>query len=222
MYNGETGIMTIETSSESEKYSADLCINEALRDLSTALNAVEVNYTEAIKNLYSAAVKGIVAISIHNGLHGTPVEVCSLTSDKLFDDTSILGEINKIALITNDEVRSSWDSVVALRTLAREGGVDNVDVKFRIGAVENILSEARSQILYSTIKTHMKELRSDLRTEIERFKGDVEETLKSLSSEVKGSISKLNRKVSIVTWILWPITIVVIVVTIILTRLFLH
>jgi hypothetical protein len=202
--------------------SAERCIEEALVDFSDAVTLVEDGLVrEASERLYGAAVKAIVALALQRGLRLAPVELCSLSSDRIFEDPRVLEQVTRIAAATSSSVRSSWDSVVALRSLVREGGARPEDVKMRAGVVEEIISEAQSIISYSTIKTHIEELRREVRAEIEGLKSNVEKTLGGLSEKVK-EVSELNNKISMAIRVLWPVTVVLIIATIIITRLFLR
>jgi hypothetical protein len=203
--------------------SAERCIEEALVDFSNAVTLVEDGLVrEASERLYGAAVKAIVALALQRGLRQAPVELCSLSSDRIFEDPRVLEQVTRIAAATTSSVRSSWDSVVALRSLVREGGARPEDVKMRAGVVEDIISEAQSIISYSTIKTHIEELRREVRAEIEGLKSSVEETLRGLSEGVREDVNRLDKKISMAIKVLWPVTVVLIIATIIITRLFLR
>ncbi|MFZ8783096.1 MAG: PaREP1 family protein [Desulfurococcaceae archaeon] len=202
--------------------SAERCIEEALVDFSNAVTLVEDGLVrEASERLYGAAVKAIVALALQRGLRLAPVELCSLSSNRIFEDPRVLEQVTRIAAATSSSVRSSWDSVVALRSLVREGGARPEDVKIRAGVVEDIISEAQSIISYSTIKTHIEELRREVRAEIEGLKSSVEETLRGLSEKVE-EVDELDKKISMAIRVLWPVTVALIIATIIITRLFLR
>jgi len=220
------------TPSKSEKEAkytdpSELCIENALRDLGESINLASRDPEGASVKLCGATARAVVAIALRTGVRSVASDICELSSEALCGDRSLLNDVKRLATIIGESARSSWDSVETLRVLALEGRLEPEDVKARIGVVENIVSEAQSKVSHSSVfsvKTGLETVRRDLEGLRERLKG-LEDTVTSILntlSVVENRVSESGRILSRVVRIFWPLTVVILVVVIIVTRLLLR
>jgi hypothetical protein len=207
---------------------AEMCLEEALKSLKDGASLVDKDPVNASTKLYEAAVKAAIALATYFDMKDIPGDVCNLPSEKLVNDAELLGVVERVAITAGERFRPSWDSAIALRALAREGRLNPEDVKARLAAIENIVLEAQNRITYSS----MRNLIEGVKSEIVDFKGAIGKEIEGLSSrllELQENVSTLNRdlynldkRVNLVIKVFWPLTVVVLIIAIVITRIFTH
>jgi chromosome segregation ATPase len=175
--SGKSSTLSLTRSTRSSRISAESYLREALRYFEEGEDLMYKNPVQAGESLYKAAEESVKALAVQFKLRDV-LEAVEKAGE--WTPADLEKAVARISEKIGEWFRSSWDSAIALKSLAREAGLSSQDLKSRLSSIEKIVREAQIRVMVS-LADEIKKL-----IEItERITGELSGKIDRLSEETR-------------------------------------